>query len=155
MNSTLKDFFSEERKRVFEPGPYFAQRVMAHVSDRAPVEIWEMIPRATRPVLGIALAVLIGFGGAAQAADSCATQAAAKKLHGAAEASFIKKCASDATANCEASAKAKSLHGAAETSFVKKCVRSPSTTRTGSVIVPSEPLRRFHLCRRGFSTSRN
>ena len=57
MNSTLKDFFNEERKRVFEPGPYFTQRVMARLSDRAP-GVWEMIPRATRPVLGLALALL-------------------------------------------------------------------------------------------------
>ena len=57
MNSTLKDFFNEERKRVFEPGPYFTQRVMARLSKRAP-GVWEMIPRATRPVLGLALALL-------------------------------------------------------------------------------------------------
>ena len=57
MNSTLKDFFKEERNRIFEPGPYFTQRVMARLSKRAP-GIWEMVPRATRPVFGLALALL-------------------------------------------------------------------------------------------------
>jgi len=56
-------------------------------------------------------------------AETCAAQATAKKLHAAAETSFVKKCASDAKAKCEAGAKAKNLHGAAETSFTAKCVR--------------------------------
>jgi CBS-domain-containing membrane protein len=57
MNSILNDFFNEERKRVFEPGPYFTQRVLARLSERVP-GVWEVIPRATRPVLGLALALL-------------------------------------------------------------------------------------------------
>ena len=57
MNSTLKNFFNEERKRVFEPGPYFTQRVMARLSKRAP-GMWDMIPRATSQVLGLALVLL-------------------------------------------------------------------------------------------------
>ena len=57
MNSTLKDFFNEERKRVFEPGPYFAQRVMARVSQTAPTT-WDFIPRATRPVMALSLILL-------------------------------------------------------------------------------------------------
>jgi hypothetical protein len=57
MNSTLKDFFKAERNRVFEPGPYFTQRVMARLSARAP-GVWDMIPLATRPVLGLALMLL-------------------------------------------------------------------------------------------------
>jgi hypothetical protein len=59
MNSTLKDFFNEERKRVFEPGPYFTQRVMARLSERLPV-FWDLIPRATRPVMAVALVLLFG-----------------------------------------------------------------------------------------------
>src|SRR5262245_56659075 len=59
MNSKLKDFFNEERKRVFEPGPYFAQRVMARLSERLPV-FWDLIPRATRPVMALALVLLFG-----------------------------------------------------------------------------------------------
>ena len=59
----------------------------------------------------------------AAAADTCKAQAGAKKLHGAAETSFIKKCKKDAKAKCDADAEAKNLHGAAETSFTAKCVR--------------------------------
>jgi hypothetical protein len=55
-------------------------------------------------------------------ADTCSAQATAKKLHGAAETSFMKKCTADVTAKCGADAKAKKLHGAAETSFTAKCV---------------------------------
>jgi hypothetical protein len=53
--------------------------------------------------------------GAAMADDSCAVQATGKSLHGAALASFAKKC-------CKDQAAAQKLHGAAETSFTKKCV---------------------------------
>jgi hypothetical protein len=56
-------------------------------------------------------------------ADSCTAQAGAKNLHGAAESSFIKKCASDVKAKCDADAAAKNLHGAAAKSFTDKCVR--------------------------------
>jgi len=57
------------------------------------------------------------------AADTCKAQSEAKKLHGAAETSFLTKCEKDAKAKCEADAKAKKLHGAAETSFTKKCIK--------------------------------
>lgn len=57
MNSTLNNFFKEERKRVFEPGPYFAQRVMSRLSERVP-GVWDFIPRATRPVMALALILL-------------------------------------------------------------------------------------------------
>ena len=70
----------------------------------------------------IALAAVGCLAGPALA-DTCATQATVKKLHGAAETSFVKKCTSDAKMKCEADAKAKNLHGAAETSFTAKCVR--------------------------------
>lgn len=46
---------------------------------------------------------------------SCQTQATGKNLHGAALASFAKKC-------CKDQATAQKLHGAAATSFTKKCV---------------------------------
>ena len=60
MNSTLNNFFKEERKRVFEPGPYFTQRVMARLSESVP-SIWDLIPRATRPVMAISLILLFGI----------------------------------------------------------------------------------------------
>ena len=72
--------------------------------------------------LAIPLAIAIGLASPALADDTCTAQAAAKSLHGAAEHSFVKKCAAGAKAKCESDAKAKSLYGAAQTSFVKKCV---------------------------------
>jgi hypothetical protein len=53
---------------------------------------------------------------------TCKTDSAAKKLAGAAQTSFMKKCESDATAKCEADSAAKKLAGAAKTSHMKKCV---------------------------------
>ena len=70
----------------------------------------------------IALAA-IGFLATPVLADTCSAQATAKKLHGAAETSFLKKCTSDVKLKCDADAKAKNLHGAAATSFTAKCVR--------------------------------
>jgi len=68
----------------------------------------------------IILAIVIAaFTGQAQAA-SCKSQAADKKLAGAAQTSFMKKCESDATAACEKSSV--KLAGAAKTSHMKKCV---------------------------------
>jgi hypothetical protein len=75
----------------------------------------------------IVLAVLSSFCGPALA-DSCTAQANAKKLHGAAEASFMKKCATDVRSKCDADAKAKNLHGAAAKSFTDKCVRDGTGT---------------------------
>jgi hypothetical protein len=74
----------------------------------------------TRLLMALAATCLIAGGAAA---DTCKAQSEAKKLHGAAETSFLTKCEKDATAKCEADAKAKNLHGAAETSFTKKCVK--------------------------------
>lgn len=69
-------------------------------------------------ILAIALAVCALPASAA----TCAAQSKEKKLAGAAEKSFMKKCEADAKATCDASAKEKKLAGAAQTSFVKKCV---------------------------------
>ncbi len=78
----------------------------------------------------IMAALLVGFflmGTQAFAADAtCAAKAAEKKLAGAANNSFIKKCEKDAAAAspkaaCEAKAGEKKLRGAAKNSFVKKC----------------------------------
>jgi hypothetical protein len=59
MNSTLNNFFKEERERVFEPGPYFTQRVMARLSQAVP-SVWDVIPRAVRPVMALSLILLFG-----------------------------------------------------------------------------------------------
>lgn len=72
----------------------------------------------------IALVVLGLTASIAQAADSaCMTAAKEKKLAGAAQKSFVKKCETDAKAKCEAAATDKKLAGAAKSSSVKKCVR--------------------------------
>jgi hypothetical protein len=59
---------------------------------------------------------------AAAAAPTCAAQAKERKLTGAAQSSFMKKCEAEAAAACEAKAKEKKLAGAARDSFQKKCV---------------------------------
>lgn len=59
MNSTLNNFFKEERKRVYEPGPYFAKRVMARLAETVP-SIWDAMPRAIRPVMAVSLILLFG-----------------------------------------------------------------------------------------------
>jgi hypothetical protein len=59
MNSTLNNFFKEERKRVFEPGPYFAKRVLARLSEKVPT-VWDVIPRAVRPIMALSLVLLFG-----------------------------------------------------------------------------------------------
>jgi opacity protein-like surface antigen len=71
----------------------------------------------------LATVVAFGLSHAAFAADSCTAQADAKKLAGAARASFTKKCEADAgkPAACEDQATSKKLAGAAKTSFMKKC----------------------------------
>ena len=73
-----------------------------------------------RLMLALAATCLVAGGAAA---DTCKAQSDAKKLHGAAETSFMTKCEKDAKAQCDADAKAKNLHGAAETSFTTKCVK--------------------------------
>ena len=73
--------------------------------------------------------VAAGMSLAAHAADtSCETQAAEKKLNGAAKMSFTKKCERDskgtaAAQQCATQAADKKLAGAAKNSFVKKCVK--------------------------------
>ena len=53
---------------------------------------------------------------------SCKATATDKKLAGAAQSSFMKKCETDAASACDAQAADKKLAGAAKTSFTKKCV---------------------------------
>jgi hypothetical protein len=59
----LKDFFDQERSRVFAPGPFFTARVMAQVDERHVLEagIWEVVPNSTRPVFGVALMLILSF----------------------------------------------------------------------------------------------
>jgi hypothetical protein len=58
----LRDFFEAEKKRIVTPGPFFAARVMARLKQRAAESgIWDMMPRSTRPVLAVALALILCF----------------------------------------------------------------------------------------------
>lgn len=67
----------------------------------------------------ITLAIALLTANIAYAANDCSTQAAEKKLSGAAKAGFVKKCVRE---GCDAQAAEKKLAGAAKTSFSKKCV---------------------------------
>jgi len=59
----LKDFLDAERKRVYQPDAYFTQRVMARLNERTSQEsgVWDFIPISTRPVLALALMLIVCF----------------------------------------------------------------------------------------------
>jgi len=77
----------------------------------------------------LAALVLIAFASTTYAADSaCMAAAKEKKLSGAAQKSFVKKCEEDAKTKCEAAADEKKLAGAAKNSNVKKCVQETGPT---------------------------
>jgi len=59
----LKEFFDTERRRVFEPDAFFAKRVVARLNEAASQEygIWDVVPNSTRPVLAIALMLIVCF----------------------------------------------------------------------------------------------
>jgi hypothetical protein len=63
MNPSLKDFFEQEKKRVFTPDPYFSTRVMARIRETLAREysIWDVIPGASRSVFGLALVLMLAF----------------------------------------------------------------------------------------------
>ena len=60
----LRDLFDAERKRVFEPDAFFAKRVMARLNESAARDygIWDIVPGSTRPVLAVALMLIVCFG---------------------------------------------------------------------------------------------
>jgi hypothetical protein len=66
MNS-MKDFFKAEQKRVIEPDAFFTQRVMARLDERLEgrafqdAGFWDAIPGSTRPVLALALMLILCF----------------------------------------------------------------------------------------------
>jgi hypothetical protein len=70
-------------------------------------------------VVAVALSLLTT---SAFAQMTCKQDTEAKKLHGAAATSHMKKCQADAKSKCEADSKARNLHGAAATSHTKKCI---------------------------------
>ena len=58
-----KDFFEAEKKRVFAPDAFFTKRVMARLKESSAWEygIWEIMPHSTRPVLALALVLILCF----------------------------------------------------------------------------------------------
>ena len=69
----------------------------------------------------LVLAAVISLLSLSPALATCKSDAAEKKLAGAALNSFMKKCQSDAKARCEADSAEKKLAGAAKASHTKKC----------------------------------
>jgi hypothetical protein len=69
-----------------------------------------------------ALILCLLAGGSFAQSPSCKAQSTEKKLVGAAQTSFMKKCETDAKTACDKEALDKKLAGAAKTSFTKKCV---------------------------------
>jgi hypothetical protein len=69
--------------------------------------------------IALILAVCVMSG---PAFATCKSDAADKKLAGAALKSAVTKCTKDATTTCEADSKEKKLAGAAKKSHMKKCV---------------------------------
>lgn len=59
----LKDFFEAEKKRVFEPDAFFAQRVLARLDERRVPDfgIWDVVPSSIRPVLAVGVMLILGF----------------------------------------------------------------------------------------------
>ena len=73
--------------------------------------------------LAIAATLVLSATASWAEGPTCSSNAAEKKLAGAAKTSFMKKCDKDAMATCEAAAAEKKLAGAAKNSFTKKCVK--------------------------------
>jgi hypothetical protein len=65
MNSKMDEFFKSERTRVFEPGPYFTQRVMARIAGQVGTQrengIWEGVMSGARPVFALVMVLLLAF----------------------------------------------------------------------------------------------
>jgi len=59
----LRNFFESEQKRIFEPDAFFTQRVMARLTETPAWEygIWDITPNSARPVLALALALILCF----------------------------------------------------------------------------------------------
>jgi hypothetical protein len=59
----LGKFFESEKSRVFVPDTFFTKRVVARLRGSPPWKsgIWEMMPSSARPVLALALALILCF----------------------------------------------------------------------------------------------
>jgi hypothetical protein len=102
----------------------------ARLATRLPV--WAMpepiLRRPTMRYFAVALFLSLGLTAAHAQQGTCKSQAAEKKLAGAALSSFMTKCQKDAGEACSKQATEKKLAGAAKTSFTKKCVKDATGT---------------------------
>ena len=63
----LRNLFEAERERIVAPDAFFTQRVMARFNERArekeveDLGIWDIVPGSTRPVLALALVLILCF----------------------------------------------------------------------------------------------
>src|SRR5262245_58216907 len=60
----LNDLFDAERKRIFEPDALFAKRVLARLNEsrrNADFGFWDAVPSSARPVLALALILVLCF----------------------------------------------------------------------------------------------
>jgi len=59
----LKDFLESEKSRVFEPDNFFTKRFMARLQGAQSLKarFWEMMPSSARPVLALALVLILSF----------------------------------------------------------------------------------------------
>lgn len=59
----LRSFFESEKSRVFIPDSFFTKRVMARVQGAQSWKsgIWEILPHSARPVLALALVLILCF----------------------------------------------------------------------------------------------
>jgi len=59
----LKQFFESERSKVFTPDAFFTQRVIARLPGASKLKsgIWDMMSRSTRPVLALAVVLILCF----------------------------------------------------------------------------------------------
>jgi hypothetical protein len=62
MDSSVREFFEAERRRVFEPGTYFPQRVMLRLKERPPRSgFWEIPVRTQLFTFALALMLLFAL----------------------------------------------------------------------------------------------
>jgi hypothetical protein len=59
----LRQFFESEKSRVFAPDAFFTKRVMARLRSAQSLKsaVWEILPISARPVLALALVVILCF----------------------------------------------------------------------------------------------
>jgi hypothetical protein len=58
----LRNFFEAEKKRIIAPDAFFTARMMSRLKQQVSENgIWDMMPRSTRPVLAVALALILCF----------------------------------------------------------------------------------------------